>query len=172
MAFNTFPNPNSIPPASFYNLNGLSDYLNKNPAYKHYFINYPQYYPDLYTSTFVNNGGVPFSNGDRVPDMSNYNLENVPLPFFVTILSNSQLNKYKRQLNLFVKIYSFNYNVYNASISSNTVPMYYNKYSSYQELFDYKASIKLINTLYPFDAMAYGTNENGSTLGWIVPFPL
>jgi hypothetical protein len=30
----------------------------------------------------------------------------------------------------------------------------------------------MINKMYPFDAMLNGTDENGETLGWIVPFPL
>jgi hypothetical protein len=29
-----------------------------------------------------------------------------------------------------------------------------------------------VNKLYPFEAMANGKNEHGSTLGWIIPFPL
>jgi len=29
-----------------------------------------------------------------------------------------------------------------------------------------------VNKMYPFDAMAMGTNENGVALGWVIPFPM
>jgi hypothetical protein len=50
-------------------------------------------------------------------------------------------------------------------------PTYF-RFQSYKEYNDYKSSVAMVNKMYPFDAMALGTNENGSTLGWIVPFPL
>jgi len=171
MAYNEFPSPNSIPPPSFYNIQGLSSYLNHNPIYKHYFINYPDYFPLLFTSTYINNGGTPYENGSPVQTLANYNLENVPLPLYVTTLSNSQLNKYKRYISLFLKIYSYNYNVYIKSITYNETPYYYNQYRSYEELMDYRSAIQFINKLYPFDMMANGQNENGEVLGWVVPFP-
>jgi hypothetical protein len=39
-------------------------------------------------------------------------------------------------------------------------------------MMNYKASVPVINKLYPFDAMAKGKDENLSTLGWVIPFPL
>jgi len=50
-------------------------------------------------------------------------------------------------------------------------PTYF-RFQSYKEHTDYKSSVALVNKMYSFNAMAQGTNENGSTLGWIVPFPL
>ena len=50
-------------------------------------------------------------------------------------------------------------------------PTYF-RFQSYKEYMDYKSSVAMVNKMYPFDAMAMGKNENGSTLGWVIPFPL
>ena len=154
----TFPEPNSIPPATFYTIQGLASWLNQNASYKGYFINYPNQFPYLYamTSSLSSIG---------------YNVQNVPLSPFVTTLSQTQSRQYTDQLTLFRKVYAYNSNAYVAYVSTGVSPIYY-RFQTYQELMNYKASVPLVNKLYPFDAMAYGTNESGSTLGWIVPFPL
>jgi len=191
----TFPSTNSIPPPCFYNMQGLSNWLNQNPTYKHYFINYPRQFPNLYpiTSTLSTSG---------------YNLENVPLSPLITNLSQFQAQQYQQQLSLFRKVYSYNSNAYmnyannistingSTAIASTILstsnqstlstlrgqqsqipplsivnPTYY-WFQNYKEYNDYKSSVAMVNRMYPFDAMALGTNENGSTLGWIIPFPL
>jgi hypothetical protein len=50
-------------------------------------------------------------------------------------------------------------------------PTYF-RFQSYKDYNDYKSSVSLVNKMYIFDAMALGKNENGSTLGWVIPFPL
>jgi hypothetical protein len=50
-------------------------------------------------------------------------------------------------------------------------PIYF-RFQTYKEYTEYKSSVAMVNKMYPFDAMALGTNENGSTLGWVIPFPL
>jgi len=155
--FSTFPSTNSIPPATFYNIQGLTTWLNKNPDYKDYFINYPTIFPGLFPMT-------------STLSTLNYNIQNVPLSPLVTTLSNNQSQQYNEQLQLFTRVYEFNSNAYINSLPLG-FPKYYS-FSSYQELMMYKSSVALVNKLYPFNAMAHGTNENGDVLGWIVPFPL
>lgn len=191
----TFPSTNSIPPPCFYNMQGLSNWLNQNPTYKHYFTNYPEIYPNLVpmTSTLSSVG---------------YNVENVPLAPQITNLSQFQAQQYTRQLSLFRKVYSYNSNAYMnyvnntssiygstalASTISNTTnpstlstlidqqsqipplsvvnPVYF-RFQSYNEYNEYKSSVFMVNKMYPFRAMAQGTNESGMQLGWVIPFPI
>jgi hypothetical protein len=156
--FSTFPSTHSIPPASFYNIQGLNLWLNQNPSYKDYFVKYPTLFPGLspMTSTLSS---------------MNYNVQNVPIPPLVTTLSYNQAQQYNSQLQLFSRVYAFNSNAYLNSLDTGSGPAYYS-FSSYQELMTYKSSVAFVNKLYPFDAMARGTNEQGQQLGWIVPFPL
>jgi hypothetical protein len=158
MSYNTFPSTNSIPPASFYNIRGLPDWLNRNPSYKQYFINYPKQFPYLYpmTSTLSSIG---------------YNIERVPLNPFVTTMSQSQSLMYQKQLMIFNTVYEFNSNAYVNSLQTNTTPQYY-YFSTYQDRMEYRSAVSLVDKLYMFRAMADGQNENRSTLGWVVPFPL
>lgn len=100
-----------------------------------------------------------------------YNVQKVPLQPYVTMLSQQQSMLYSKQMNLFRRVYAFNSNAYVTSLITNVAPIYY-RFLSNQELMNYKASVGLVNKLYPFDAMANGRNEAGSTLQWIVPFPL
>jgi len=154
----TFPSSNSIPPPCFYNEQGLANWLNQNPTYKQYFINRPNDFPYLYpiTSTLSTKGYTP---------------EKVPLQSNVTTLSQNQSMKYTDQINLFRKVYAYNSNAYVKYVSTGSSPLYY-RFQNYQEYNNYKSSVSLVNKLYPFTAMAQGTNMYGSTLGWIVPFPL
>ena len=153
-----FPDPNTIPPPEFYTMQGLASWLNQHPTYKGYFINYPNQFPCLYAMT-------------STLSTMNYNIENVPLAPFVTTLSQSQSRKYTDQLTLFRKVYAYNSNAYINFVNTGVNPVYY-RFQTYQELMNYKASVSLVNKLYPFDAMLYGTTEYGDTLGWYVPFPL
>jgi len=191
----TFPSTNSIPPPCFYNMQGLSNWLNNNPTYKHYFINYPGHFPKLYATT-------------STLSTSGYNLEKVPLSPLITNLSQFQAQQYTQQLNLFRKVYSYNSNaymdyanntstIYGSTVLASTIsgttqpstlstlrgqqsqiprlsvvnPTYF-RFQTYKEYNDYKSSVALVNKMYPFDAMARATNQNGATLGWVIPFPL
>lgn len=191
----TFPSTNSIPPPCFYDMQGLSHWLNNNPSYKQYFINYPRHFPNLYAMT-----STLFSTG--------YNIEKVPLAPLITNLSQFQAQRYTQQMSLFRKVYSHNSNAYMnyannmSTISGSTVlastisgstqpsilstlrgqqlqiprlspvnPIYF-RFQTYKEYTEYKSSVAMVNKMYPFDAMAMGKNENGDTLGWVIPFPL
>jgi len=161
--FSTFPSTYSIPPASFYNMQGLIGWLNQNPTYKQYFINYPNITPGLspIKSTMINS-----TTSSSIP----YNVQNAPLQPLVITMSYNQLQQYNSQIQLFRRVYEFNSNAYIRSLPVGG-PIYYS-FSSYKELTEYKASVGLVNKLYPFKPMAYGTNEFGKSLNWIVPFPL
>jgi hypothetical protein len=152
--FSTFPGQNSIIPVCFYTRQGLPSWLNQNRSYKRFFVNYPNLFPGLSTMTST------LSTMD-------YNIENVPLSPLITTLSQYEAQKNDEQFRLFTRVYEFNSNAF---VTSDT-PLYY-RFSSFQELTTYKASVGMINKMYPFDAMLNGTDENGETLGWIVPFPL
>lgn len=145
-----FPSTSSIPPACFYNIQGLSSWLNKNPDYKQYFIGA---FPFLCTIT---------------SSMSSlgYNIKNVPLGLRVTTMSQYQAVVYNQQIAIFHKVYTHNSNAYVNYICSNVSPVYYT-FTSYKEKGQYDASIGLINKLYPFDIMA-----NAPQLNWKIPFPM
>ena len=166
----TFPSTPSIPPASFYNIQGLAGYLNQNPESKQYFVGQTVVSPFLYamTSSLSSTG---------------YDPANVPLAPFVTTLSQQQLLQYSNQIALFRKVYAYNSNAYVnyvstavASPSTQQAPIYY-RFITYQEYTQYKASVALINKLYPFGAMA-NQNVNGiddvefPDRSWVIPFPL
>jgi hypothetical protein len=163
-SYNTFPSTNSIPPACFFNIRGLPDWLNQNPSYKQYFINYPTQFPYLFpmTSTLSSIG---------------YNIERVPLGPFVTTMSQGQSQVYQKQLALFHTVYEFNSNAYVNSLqnqinpTNQTTPCYW-QFSTYQDRNEYRSAVSLVDKLYMFRAMADGQNEYGSTLGWVIPFPL
>ena len=161
--FSTFPSTYSIPPASFYNMQGLIGWLNQNPTYKQYFINYPNITPGLSPIKSTLNSSTMSTS---IP----YNVQNAPLQPLVITMSYNQMQQYNSQIQLFRRVYEFNSNAYIRSLPTGG-PVYYS-FSSYQELISYKASVGLVNKLYPFKPMAYGTNENGQVLNWIVPFPL
>jgi hypothetical protein len=151
----TFPNPCTIPPACFYNQQGLANWLNQNPEYKIPFsyteafnFLYPPYY-----STILSTFGVP-----------GYNPIDVPLCSNVTTLSQVQARKYNQQLQLFYKVYTTNSNAYINYLNTGQGPIYYT-FATNQERSDMNSAVALVNKLYPFNAMA-------EALGWQVPFPL
>ena len=168
MSFPAFPSTGSIPPPTFYTMNGLTDWLNRNPTYKQYFINYPKYFPYLYSASTIaewsSMASGPFSSMYGMYD--EYNIERVPLSPLVTTLSQNQAKKYRDQLELFQRVYSYNSNAY------VTGERRYYRFSSSQELLQFRSAVSFVGKLYPFDAMAQGRNDHGSTLGWIVPFPM
>jgi hypothetical protein len=168
----TFPSTPSIPPASFYNIQGLAGWLNQNPSYKQYFVGQTDVSPNL----------VP-----RTPYLSSigYEYANVPLAPFVTTLSQYQLLQYSNQIALFKKVYTYNSNAYVNYVSTaivspsiNNSPIYY-RFISYQEYTQYKAAVALVNKLYPFTGMANGyvypnsiINNGYPDQSWVIPFPL
>ncbi len=157
MALSVFPSTNSIPPASFYNMRGLTNWLNNNPSYKQYYINHPVQFPNLYPM-------------NSTLSSISYVIENIPLGPHVTTLSQSQSILYQQQLQLFQKVYTFNSNAY-VNYTVGEGPFYYS-FRSYQEMMQYKSAVSMVNKMYPFDIMASAKNENGDTMSWIVPFPL
>jgi hypothetical protein len=117
-------------------------------------------------TTLLSNTSVINYNG-----LSGYNVEKVPLASNVTSMSQIQLMRYTDQLKLFRQVYAYNSNAYVNYVTNGTTPAYY-RFQTYKEHNEFKASMALVNKLYPFQAMMSGANANGSTLGWIVPFPL
>jgi hypothetical protein len=157
----TFPSTNSIPPPSFYDIRGLANWLNNNPTYKQYFINSSDVFPTLFSTT----------NLLQYTGYSGYNIQKVPLQSNVTSLSQLQLMRYTEQLNLFRQVYAYNSNAYVDYVTNGTTPVYY-RFQTYKEKHEFNASVSLVNKLYPFQAMATGKSPTGSTLGWVIPFPL
>lgn len=151
----TFPNPCTIPPACFYNTQGLATFLNQNPRFKIPFSFVKAFrflYPPEYTELF---------SSFAIPG---YDPVNVPLCTNVQTLSYNQSHKYNQQLQLFQRIYSTNSNAYINYLTTGEGPLYYT-FASNQERSDMKSAVALVNKLYLFDAMA-------EALGWQVPFPL
>ena len=157
----TFPSTNSIPPPHFYDIRGIANWLNNNPTYKQYFIRYPNVFPVLYSSR----------NLLEYIGYNDFNIEKVPLASNITNMSQYQLMRYTDQLKLFRQVYAYNSNAYVNYVTNGTTPAYY-RFQSYKEHNEFKSSVALVNKLYPFQAMTSGTTLTGSTLGWIVPFPL
>ncbi len=129
--------------------------------YKQYFIRYPNIFPVLYSSR----------NLLEYIGYNDFNVEKVPLASNITNMSQYQLMRYTDQLKLFRQVYAYNSNAYVNYVTNGTTPVYY-RFQTYKEHNEFKSSVALVNKLYPFDAMASGANINGSTLGWIIPFPL
>lgn len=148
-ALSTFPSTNSIPPACFYNFQGLPNWLNNNPSYKQYFIGI---YPNLYE---MNSSLSSIS----------YDITKVPLCSDVTTLSEYQGLQYNQQLSLFHRIYAYNSNAYVNYINGQTPSPIYYTFRDFQEKMEYSSAVGLVNKLYPFQAMA-------NRVGWITPFPV
>jgi len=162
----TFPSTPSIPPASFYNIQGLAGWLNQNPSYKYFFVGQTDVSPYLF----------PMTSSISSFSLGQYDAANVPLAPFVTTLSQQQLLQYSNQISLFRKVYTYNSNAYVDYAKTGKPPVYY-RFITYQEYTQYKASVALINKLYPFNAMANGNSTISNVpsipqLSWVVPFPL
>jgi hypothetical protein len=160
-----FPRDTSIPPPCFYNMQGLTMYLNQNNMYK-------IYYEDTGLSPYLS----AFADNTYPEATGLYLAENVPLPPLLANLSQGQLREYEAQLALFRKVYEYNYNTYITYISlppgSTAGPRYYS-FATYKELNNYKAGLQLVNRLYPFTVMGNAQDFlTGVPLRWIVPFPM
>ena len=156
---NVFPSQNSVPPASFYTMQGLAKFLNQNPEFKPYFVGYTAVSPYLLpiTSTLVDLG---------------YDPRRVPVAPVVKNLSQHQLLQYSQQLRLFQTVYAFNSSAYGNYIMNGVTPVYF-RFQTYKDHVNFNSAVSLVNKMYPFDAMAYGTNpDTGEVLGWVVPFPM
>jgi hypothetical protein len=152
----SFPGQGSIPPACFYNMQGLAGWLNNHPEYK---------LPFSYTGEF----GVYLIPPEFVTSTlssSGYKQENVPLAPVVTLLSQGQGSTYMRQINLFYKVYSINSNAYINYAATGRGPVYYT-FSTFTEKYEYNSAVQLVNKMYNFQAMAAAP-----TLNWQVPFPI
>jgi hypothetical protein len=146
MSLPVFPAQNSIPPACFYNINGLAAYLNKNAPVKIALFYY--LFPSVViTSTMSSFGFSPAS----------YTLSSL-----VTYMQDSQLNIYNNEIALFQKVYGYNSNAYVTSLSTNKVPIYYT-FKTAQELIQYRSGVSVLNKLYNFDIISDY---------WSIPFPL
>ena len=162
----TFPSTPSIPPASFYNIQGLAGWLNQNSSYKYFFVGQTDVSPYLF----------PMTSSISTTYLGEYDAANVPLAPFVTTLSQQQLMQYSNQISLFRRVYAYNSNAYVDYTKTGKAPIYY-RFITYQEYTQYKASVALINKLYPFGAMA-NQNVNGiddvefPDRSWVIPFPL
>jgi hypothetical protein len=155
----SFPGQYSIPPACFYNKQGLAEWLNQHPTYKEGFAStgaFPYLFPTTQYQSTLSSLGLS----------TNYTAQNVPLCSNVQTLSQYQAQQYGTQLNLFNKVYTINSNAYINYVSTGVGPIYYN-FKTNQELNDYKAAVQLVNKLYPFKAMA-----EASTINWQIPFPI
>ena len=162
----TFPSTPSIPPASFYNIQGLAGWLNQNSSYKYFFVGQTDISPYLF----------PMTSSISTTYLGEYDAANVPLAPFVTTLSQQQLMQYSNQISLFRRVYAYNSNAYVDYTKTGKAPTYY-RFITYQEYTQYKASVALINKLYPFNAMANGNSTISDVpsipqLSWVVPFPL
>lgn len=150
----SFPGRDSIPPACFYTIKGLAEWLNHNPIYKipfSYTGEFAPYLipPELITSTLSS---------------VKYDPQKVPLCAHVTTLSQYQALQYNQQLSLFQKIYTINSNAYINYIATGEGPVYYN-FSTFKEKYEYNSGVALVNKLYNFSAMSEAMN-------WKVPFPI
>jgi hypothetical protein len=158
-----FPRDGSIPPVCFYTIQGLPTYLNQNSQYKVYYSDNPQF---PYLTVYADN---------LYPDVAaTYDLTTVPLPPFLTNLSQLQAQQYQAQLALFRKVYDYNYNAYINYVNhpNSAGPVYY-RFNTYADLNNYKAGLQLANRLYPFDLMANAYDQlTGVPLRWVVPFPM
>ena len=148
-----FPAQYSIPPPCFYNINGLSTWLNKNSDNKQYFIGA---FPYLYDAAII----------PSTLSTLRYNIANVPIGPVVTSLSQGQSLLYNQQIDLFRKIYGYNSNAYVNYICNGIPPAYYT-FKTYKEKAEYNSAVGLVNKLYPFQAMI-----NAPTLNWQIPFPI
>jgi len=160
-----FPLDTSIPPASFYTIQGLPTFLNQNVQYKVYYSDIPQFpYLTIFADSVYSLGASTL-----------YFLEDVPLAPFLSNMNQSQLLTYQEQLQLFRKVYTHNSNAYITYLSNPGTakgPIYYT-FQTYKEMTNYKAGLQLVNRLYPFDAMANAYDLIESVpLRWIVPFPM
>lgn len=170
-SFPNFPAQGSIPPSSFYTLQGLPDWLNQNPSYKQYFVNQPKYFPYLLTTSTVSEYKANAINAPQYNIYTNYSIDKVPLPPFITMSDQSDSRQFRDHIQLFRQVYSHNSNAWINYINDGEPPIYY-RFPTSSERTKYLTARGTVFKLYPFDAILNAKNEAGSTLGWVIPFPL
>ena len=138
-----FPRDTSIPPACFYNMQGLSMYLNQNILFKTYYAD-TNLFPYL---TFYADNIYPEAG-------TTYDVQNVPLPPLLSNLSQLQAQQYNAQLELFRKVYDYNYAAYYnmAYRNPNGNPIYY-RFATASELSEFREAAALVNKLYNVNAV-------------------
>lgn len=171
MAYSTFPGANSIPPSNFFTLEGLPGWLNQNPSYKQYFVNCPKYFPYLLKSSTVSEYVACTPIAPEYGIYNGYKVENVPIAPFVTMNDQNDSRTFRDHLRLFRQVYEHNSNAWVNYVEQGTDPVYY-RFPNSSERTKYLTARGTMFKLYPLDAISTATNEAGSTLGWIFPFPL
>ena len=152
----SFPGKNSIPPACFYNIQGLAGWLNNNTSYK---------IPFSYTGEFAPSLIPPQLVPSSLSTLG-YDQRKVPLCAQVQTLSQHQALLYNQQLSLFYKVYTINSNAYINYVATGVGPVYYT-FSTFTEKYQYNSAVALVNKLYNFKALADAPDVN-----WQVPFPI
>lgn len=170
-ALSTFPSTNSIPPSSFFNVQGLSGWLNENPSYKQYYVNFPKYFPYLLTTSTVSEYVSSVQNDGSLAIYNGYKIENVSVAPFVTMMSSRQSQTYQEHLRLFRQVYGHNSNAYVTYLQTGVPPVYY-RFPTSSEYTKYRMAAGEVGKLYPFDVMTNAKNEAGVPLQWVFPFPL
>jgi hypothetical protein len=167
----SFPDKGTIPPSTFYNLQGFNTFLNQNQTFKSTFRDYTIRQTGI-DSAFVNKALQQYVYSSTIDVYGStiilsslaLNVENFPLPLTVTNLGFNQQQKYISQLNTFRQVYAYNSNAYVTASTMNFVPgpVYYN-FPTYSKLNEYRAGVALVNKLYPFETiLSY----------WTIPFPI
>lgn len=172
MSYSTFPGANSIPPSQFFNLQGLPGWLNQNPTYKQYFVNCPKYFPYLLTTSTVSEYSAFGST--IAPEYGIYNgykIENVSIAPFITMNDQNDSRIFREHVRLFRQVYEHNSNAWINYIENGIDPVYY-RFPNSSERTKYLTARGTMFKLYPLDAISTAKNEAGSTLGWVIPFPL
>jgi len=171
ITYSTFPDPNSIPPSNFFTLQGLPGWLNEHPTYKQYFINNPKYFPQLLMGSTVSEYAAAAKVAPDYGIYEKYQIEKIPLAPFITMNDQNDLRMFRDHIRLFRQVYEHNSNAWMAYIEKGVEPVYY-RFPSSSERTRYLTARGTVYKLYPFDAIANATSEMGSTLGWVIPFPL
>lgn len=151
----SFPNPCTIPPAYWFNRQGLAGWLEQHPIFKLAF-SFTQTFKYLYPPSYI----FLFSSFG----IDGYNPISVPLCGNLATLSQIQASKYNQQLQLFHKVYSTNSNAYITYLKTGQGPIYYS-FTSNQERSDMSSAVALVNKLYYL-------REMSQAAGWLIPFPL
>lgn len=168
----SFPAEGTIPPSTFYNLQGFNTFLNQNSSFKSIFRDYTiqqsgidsAFANNALQSAYVYSSTIDIYGSTVILSSHAVNVENFPLPLTVTNLGFNQQQKYISQLNTFRQVYAYNSNAYVTASTMNFIPgpIYYN-FPTYSKLNEYRAGVALINKLYPFETiLSY----------WNIPFPI
>lgn len=116
-----------IPPASFYNINGIYSQRFVQPV--------QQTFDSLYTHLR--------SIDAKTPDPFNKPFENKA----VKNMSHGQKTIYENQIRLYQKVYQYNYDAYMYASQRGITPIYY-RFRTASELSDFKAAVGILQKLY------------------------